>query len=128
MPALSAGHKMLPKLEGLTMADVKKEFARYRPLPLGGKGSKLCVVYFVDEAEIFFRREKDALRGIVLHDDLRALTADIFKDLSGHAAVEQRDGDGAAQRARNVCHSTFLQSFFIFSICKDSENVKKNIS
>lgn len=39
VPALSAGHKMLPKLEGLTMADVKKEFARYRPLPLGGKGS-----------------------------------------------------------------------------------------
>lgn len=39
VPALSAGHKMLPKVEGLTMADVKKEFARYKPLPLGGRGN-----------------------------------------------------------------------------------------
>jgi type III restriction enzyme len=39
VPVLSAGYKMLPKVEGLTMGDVKKEFARYRPLPLGGKGS-----------------------------------------------------------------------------------------
>ncbi len=39
VPALSAGHKMRAKVEGLTMADVKKEFSRYKPLPLGGRGS-----------------------------------------------------------------------------------------
>ncbi len=39
VPALSAGHKMLPKVENLTIAEVKQEFARYKPLPLGGKGN-----------------------------------------------------------------------------------------
>lgn len=38
LPTLSAGYRTLPKLENLTLADVKKEFARYKPLPLAGKG------------------------------------------------------------------------------------------
>ena len=29
---------MLPKLEGLTIEDVNKEFSKYKPLPLAGKG------------------------------------------------------------------------------------------
>jgi type III restriction enzyme len=39
LPALAGGHRMLPKLEGLTIDDVRKEFSKYRPLPLGGKGN-----------------------------------------------------------------------------------------
>jgi type III restriction enzyme len=38
VPALSAGHRMRPRVEGLTMADVRKAFARYTLLPLGGRG------------------------------------------------------------------------------------------
>ena len=38
VPKLTAGHRMLAKLEGLTMEDVRQEFSKYKPLPLGGKG------------------------------------------------------------------------------------------
>ncbi len=38
IPALTAGYKTLPKLEGLTIEDVKKEFGKYKPLPLGSRG------------------------------------------------------------------------------------------
>lgn len=38
VPKLTAGHRMLAKLEGLTIEDVRKEFSKYKPLPLGGKG------------------------------------------------------------------------------------------
>ncbi|MBU0716945.1 MAG: DEAD/DEAH box helicase family protein [Planctomycetes bacterium] len=38
LPALTAGHRVLPKLEGLTLHDVRKAFARYKPLPLGTTG------------------------------------------------------------------------------------------
>lgn len=39
LPGLSAGYRTMPKLGDLAIADVKKEFARYKPLPLEGKGS-----------------------------------------------------------------------------------------
>jgi len=35
LPALTQAHRILPKLEGLTIADVKKAFSQYKPLPLG---------------------------------------------------------------------------------------------
>ena len=35
LPGLSQAHRILPTLQGLALDDVKKEFARYRPLPLG---------------------------------------------------------------------------------------------
>jgi type III restriction enzyme len=38
VPKLTAGHRMLTKLEGLTIEDVKKAFDKYKPLPLAGKG------------------------------------------------------------------------------------------
>lgn len=38
LPRLSSGHRIIPKVEGLTFEDVKKEFGKYRPLPLGGRG------------------------------------------------------------------------------------------
>ncbi|HEX3036169.1 MAG TPA: restriction endonuclease subunit R, partial [Thermodesulfobacteriota bacterium] len=39
IPALTAGYKTLPKLEGLTIEDIKKEFSsKYEPLPLGSRG------------------------------------------------------------------------------------------
>ncbi len=38
IPVLTAGYKTLPKLEGLTIEDVKKEFGKYKPLPLGSRG------------------------------------------------------------------------------------------
>ena len=34
LPRLSAGHRQTA-LQGLTLADVKKEFSKYGPLPLG---------------------------------------------------------------------------------------------
>ncbi len=36
VPALTPGHQIVPKLEGLTIEDVRKAFAKYKPLPLGG--------------------------------------------------------------------------------------------
>lgn len=38
VPKLTAGHRLLPRLEGLTLGDIKKEFSKYKPLPLAGKG------------------------------------------------------------------------------------------
>ena len=38
LPPLSPGHRLIPSLKGLTIEDVKKEFSKYKPLPLGGKG------------------------------------------------------------------------------------------
>jgi type III restriction enzyme len=38
VPKLTAGHRMLAKLEGLTLEEVRQEFSKYKPLPLGGKG------------------------------------------------------------------------------------------
>lgn len=38
LPTLAAGHRVVPKLEGLTLAEVKKQFAKYKPLPLGKQG------------------------------------------------------------------------------------------
>lgn len=38
VPKLTAGHRMLAKLEGLTIEDIKKKFSKYKPLPLAGKG------------------------------------------------------------------------------------------
>ncbi|BAU44091.1 hypothetical protein [Leptolyngbya sp. O-77] len=35
IPTLSAGFRIVPKLEGLTIQDVKKAFKRFQPLPLG---------------------------------------------------------------------------------------------
>jgi type III restriction enzyme len=39
IPTLSAGFRIVPKLEGLTMQDVKKAFKPYHPLPLGKQGN-----------------------------------------------------------------------------------------
>ncbi|CFX18355.1 Type III restriction enzyme, res subunit [Candidatus Filomicrobium marinum] len=39
LPALSAAHEIQPKLEGLTIQDVKAAFEKYSPLPLGNKGA-----------------------------------------------------------------------------------------
>lgn len=44
LPALSAAHEIKPKLEALSIDDVRKAFARYKPLPLGSKG-EVDVVY-----------------------------------------------------------------------------------
>ncbi len=38
LPPLSPGYRLIPSLQGLTIEDVKKEFSKYKPLPLGGKG------------------------------------------------------------------------------------------
>lgn len=38
LPALSAAHEIQPKLEGLTIEDVRTKFGSLRPLPLGNKG------------------------------------------------------------------------------------------
>ena len=35
LPGLSQAHRIVPTLQGLTLEDVKKAFARYKPLPLG---------------------------------------------------------------------------------------------
>lgn len=35
IPAITAGHSRTTSLEGLTLEDVRKQFARYRPLPAG---------------------------------------------------------------------------------------------
>ena len=40
IPALKPGHVTTPTLEGLALKDVKRQFARYSPLPLGAKGLK----------------------------------------------------------------------------------------
>lgn len=39
IPTLSAGYRIIPKLEGLTIHDVKKAFKPYKPLPLGKQGN-----------------------------------------------------------------------------------------
>ncbi|MGA2172613.1 MAG: DEAD/DEAH box helicase family protein [Sedimentisphaerales bacterium] len=39
VPPLSPGHRIIPSLKGLTIEDVKKEFSKYKPLPLGSKGA-----------------------------------------------------------------------------------------
>jgi type III restriction enzyme len=39
IPTLSAGFRIVPKLEGLTIQDVKKAFKPYKPLPLGKQGN-----------------------------------------------------------------------------------------
>jgi type III restriction enzyme len=39
LPTLSAGFRIVPRLEGLTIQDVKKAFKPYRPLPLGKQGN-----------------------------------------------------------------------------------------
>jgi len=38
VPPLSPGHRIIPTLKGLAIEDVKKEFSKYKPLPLGSKG------------------------------------------------------------------------------------------
>jgi type III restriction enzyme len=38
IPRLSAAHRIQSTVEGLTIKDIKKEFAKYQPLPLGGRG------------------------------------------------------------------------------------------
>ena len=40
IPALSAAHRTLPQLDKLSLDDVKKAFAQYKPLPLGDKGAE----------------------------------------------------------------------------------------
>jgi|LQYC01.1.fsa_nt_gi type III restriction enzyme len=37
LPAISAGYTRTPKLENLTLEDIRKEFSKYPPLPLGNK-------------------------------------------------------------------------------------------
>jgi type III restriction enzyme len=39
LPALSAAHEIQPKLEGITIEEVRTAFKRYSPLPLGTKGA-----------------------------------------------------------------------------------------
>ncbi|MBI4384967.1 MAG: DEAD/DEAH box helicase family protein [Nitrospinae bacterium] len=39
IPILTPEHRPVPKLEGLTLEDVKKAFKRFKPLPLGAKGN-----------------------------------------------------------------------------------------
>jgi type III restriction enzyme len=38
IPRLSAGHHIKATIEGLTLADIRKGFRKYQPLPLGGVG------------------------------------------------------------------------------------------
>jgi type III restriction enzyme len=38
VPRLSGGHRIQATLEGLKIEDVRNEFRKYQPLPLGGKG------------------------------------------------------------------------------------------
>ena len=40
VPPLTAGYRILPKLKGLSIEDVKKEFIKYKPLPFGEKGAE----------------------------------------------------------------------------------------
>src|SRR5690606_36462871 len=44
LPRLSAGHRIVPKLEGLSVDELKREFAKYHKLPLGSQG-KTVIVY-----------------------------------------------------------------------------------
>jgi type III restriction enzyme len=39
IPTLTAGYRIVPKLEGLTLQDVKKAFKAYKPLPLSKQGN-----------------------------------------------------------------------------------------
>jgi len=39
LPQLTAAHEIIPKLEGLTLHDVREGFKPYKPLPLGQKGT-----------------------------------------------------------------------------------------
>lgn len=39
LPALTPGHRLLPKLDGLDIDDVRQAFKKYKPLPLNGKGA-----------------------------------------------------------------------------------------
>lgn len=38
IPALAAGHRIVPTIEDLSLEDVKKAFAKYKPLSLGDQG------------------------------------------------------------------------------------------
>jgi type III restriction enzyme len=38
LPRLTAGHHIKAAIEGLTIADIRKEFQKYQPLPLGSVG------------------------------------------------------------------------------------------
>ncbi|MCP5060299.1 MAG: DEAD/DEAH box helicase family protein [bacterium] len=38
IPRLTAGHRIVPKLEGLSLDDIKKEFSKHQKLPLGASG------------------------------------------------------------------------------------------
>ncbi len=40
VPNLTPAHRILPKLEGLSIDDIKNEFKKYKPLPLGKKGTE----------------------------------------------------------------------------------------
>lgn len=40
VPTLTPGIRIIPMLEGLTNEDIKREFGKYKPLPLGGKGTE----------------------------------------------------------------------------------------
>jgi len=39
LPTLTAAHQIQPKLEGVTIAQVRDKFQAYKPLPLGNKGA-----------------------------------------------------------------------------------------
>ncbi len=39
IPTLSAGYRIVPKLEGLTLQDIKKAFKPYKPIPLSKQGN-----------------------------------------------------------------------------------------
>jgi type III restriction enzyme len=39
LPVLTAAHEITPKLEGITLLDVREAFTPYKPLPLGQKGA-----------------------------------------------------------------------------------------
>ncbi len=45
IPSLSAGFRIVPKLEGLTIQDVKKAFKPYQPLPLNQSSSLSIIQY-----------------------------------------------------------------------------------
>lgn len=39
LPNVTAGYGIIPKLENLTLEDIRTEFSKYRPLPLGHQGA-----------------------------------------------------------------------------------------
>lgn len=60
LPTLSAGHRMLPRLEGLAIEDVRQAFAKYRPLRLGAgvateiayEGRHLCTGEIIEQMKL----------------------------------------------------------------------------